>query len=145
MAEEQGPGLGGAFALALTEFAEKAGARADEAMREVVLEVFSRIISRSTDVVDKGRFRANWQYGLGAVPASVLEVAGTSEAPAPPAAPPTLAPGTGTGTVHFIVNNLPYARRLEYGYSAKGSKMVRTTIADFAGIVDGAAEKVRGT
>lgn len=117
--------------------------RADETVREVVFEIESRVISRSTAVVDTGRFRANWQYGWGAAPVGLISEGGTTEAPAPPAEPAALAPGKGWGYVHYIVNNVPYARPLEYGHSKKGSAMVRTTIADFAGIVDGAAEKVR--
>jgi len=134
--------MAGQFELSLIEFGREAGDRADEAIREVVLECFSRVIARSTPVVDTGRFRANWQYGLGAVPAGLISDGGTTEAPAAPAQPVALAPGTGWGNVHYIVNNVPYARPLEYGHSAKGSAMVRTTIADFAGIVDGAAARV---
>lgn len=153
MAEEQGPWLRGGFELALREFAEKAGDRADAAVREVVLEVWSRVIARSTPVVDTGRFRANWQYGIAEAPigetisggrdrAGRFAKTGTTEAPLPPPGAIAIEPGTGWGNIHYIVNNVPYARRLEYGHSAKGSKMVRQTIADFAGIVDGAAARV---
>jgi hypothetical protein len=135
---------GGSFELQIREWAAKAGENADMVVRQVALEAWSRIISRSTPVVDTGRFRANWQYGFDTAPTAPLEVNGTSEAPAPAADAPAIAPGMGAGHVHYIVNNVPYARRLEYGHSTKGEGMVRTTVADFAGIVDGAVAEVQG-
>lgn len=133
---------GGNFELSIRQFVAKAKERADEVTREVVFTCQDRIISRSTAVVDTGRFRANWQYGFDAKPGGLVNVNGTTEAPAPAATMAQLAPGTGAGHVHYVVNNVPYARRLEYGHSTKGEGMVRTTVADFAGIVDDVAKEV---
>lgn len=126
----------GQFEMSLRRFAQEAGETADAAVRSVALEVWSRVISRSTPVVDTGRFRANWHFGIDVIPTAIIEPVGDMTAPLPAAAPPTLGPGMGLGHTLYIVNTVPYARPLEYGHSAKGEGMVRTTIAEFNAIVD---------
>lgn len=131
----------GPFELQLRQFAERTGEKADAAVRTVVLEVWRRLIIRSP--VDTGRFRANWSYGYGAPPKGAIPVAGTSESPAAAAPPPKLTNGIG---VHYLVNNVPYARRLEYGWSKQApAGMVRITALEFVGIVDDAAGLVNST
>lgn len=129
----------GPFEMKLRQFAEKAKGRADAAVRQVVLDVWGRVIVRSP--VDTGRFRANWQYSTGQMPTRIIEVEGTTEKPAP--APTPAGVVQGAGVVHYLGNNLPYARRLEYGHSDQAPQgMVRLTIAEFKGIVDDAARAV---
>lgn len=117
------------------------GGDAEQAVRRIVLEVWGRIIVRSP--VDTGRFRANWIYSVNATVGGVVQVSGTTEAPAAPAEPPTLPAGQVLERVHFIQNNLPYARRLEDGYSSQApTGMVALTLREFAGIADEAARSV---
>lgn len=132
----------GSFSLQIAEFAAKAKGRADSAVRKVALEVGRRVILRSTPVVDTGRFRANWRFGYDTPPKGIIETSGTSNSPAAPA---DVAPITEKvlGRVVWWVNNVPYARKLEYGHSQKAQGMVRLTIVEFASIVDGAAREVR--
>jgi hypothetical protein len=131
----------GPFELQLRQFAEKTGDKADAAVRTVVLEVWRRLTIRSP--VDTGRFRANWSYGYGSAPTGAAKPGGTSRSPAPAAPLPKIAQGIG---VHYLVNNLPYAQRLEYGWSKKApAGMVRITAVEFVGIVDDAAALVNAT
>lgn len=135
------------FALDLQAFATKAGARADLAVKRVVAGMAESIIEMSP-VGDGdywknpppkgyvgGRFRANWDYGFGAAPTRQYEdldktgaistrriLAGLSAAP--------------SAGVHFIANNLPYAVRLENGWSRQAPVgMVGVTVLKFNQVV----------
>lgn len=129
------------FVLSIKNFAAAAGEAADEAVRRVALEVGRRVISRSTPVVDTGRFRANWQFGYDNPPMGETGTFGTSSTPAAPAQVPAMAEPM-LGRVVYWVNNVPYAWQLEYGWSSKGKGMVRLTVAEFADIVDDAGKEV---
>lgn len=133
--------MSGTFALQLSQFAEKAKENADKAVRGVALEVWGRLIYRSP--VDTGRFRGNWQLTVNSPPAGTIAVSGTSESPAPPPPTPDLIPGQGISGPIYLGNNLPYAQRLEFGYSNQApSGLVGITVLEFAGIVDQEAKKV---
>ncbi len=123
----------GSFTLQLSEFAQKAGAAADEAVKNVALDVYGRVVLRSP--VDTGRFRANWRISVGSLDLTT--------SPGVTAKPPIL-PGKVAGQVIYISNNLPYARTLEYGHSKQAPQgMVRLTVAEFSSIVDKAANEAR--
>lgn len=91
-----------------------------------------------------GRFRANWQYGEGQANLTVTEdvdaegkgfitrlQAGMGEEPA--------------GKVHFFTNSLPYARRIEDGWSHRQAPqgVVRLTAMEVQQYVDEAVKEVR--
>ena len=125
------------FKLALTQFAEKAGAQADLVIRKVALDITSRVVDRSP--VDTGRFRANWTLQIGAIDYTTTQAVDPGgEATASRLA--SALPKTVTGTVIYIANSLPYAWRLETGYSKQApAGMVGLTVAEYASIVDRAA------
>lgn len=148
--------MAGPFELALREFAKKSGERADVAVREVVLEIASRLIYRSP--VDTGRFRGNWFYTLGqlnrglvmgAQAQTAAEIYQGAEAVVRYAAVLQNMgdlPADAGGKVHFIQNNLPYAWPLERGHSGQAPNgMVGLTLQDFAAITDKAVLKARAT
>jgi hypothetical protein len=139
------------FALDLRAFTEKAKLASDTVVRKVVLDIGKELVERSP-VGDAtlwssppppgyvgGRFRANWQYQFDAPATGTLPdidpsggasnrriLAGVSAAPA-------------IG-VHYLVNNLPYARRLEDGHSSQAPKgMVGLTVIGWRQYVDKAA------
>jgi hypothetical protein len=128
------------FALQIAKFVEKAKGNADLVVRKVALDLFSRVITKSP--VDTGRFKGNWQVAIGSIPAGTVEIndkAGTA----------TIAKVTAealnmrAGEVIYLVNNLPYARRLEYGHSKQApAGMVRITIEEFNAAVNKAANEV---
>ena len=130
----------GPFELQLRAFAEKAKDNADQVTRKVVLDVWARIIERSP--VDTGRFRGNWTYSINAKVDQTKAVAGTSASPAPAPGAPDVEDGA-FGRVHFITNSLPYAQRLETGYSNQAPLgMVGLTVTEFNAIVGNAAREV---
>ena len=123
----------GSFADQVKAWERKTAAKMDLAVRKIAIEMFKRIILKSP--VDTGRFRGNWQLAIGSVPNGTLELddkTGTA----------TIAKGAATalgfnaGETIFFANNLPYARRLEEGYSQQApSGMVALTVQEFQSVV----------
>lgn len=129
------------FTLDIQAFVAKAKKNPETVMRSVSLKLFSAIIKESP--VDTGRFRGNWQT-TGVTPATGL-IAGVdptgNKAVNSAATFITNAPGWDTFT---LTNNLPYAERLEYGWSKQAPVgMVRINIARFQQLINEEAAKVR--
>ncbi|HBC7939267.1 TPA: HK97 gp10 family phage protein [Escherichia coli] len=129
------------FALDVSKFVEKAKKNPEKVMRQVSIKLFSAIIKASP--VDTGRFRMNWMAS-GGTPAS-----GTTDAT-------DKSGNTATGNVtNFVLkaadwkeftltNNLPYAQRLEYGWSQQAPQgMVRTNVSRFQQLINEEANKVK--
>lgn len=122
-------------------WADKANKRIDLAVQKIALEAFTRVILRSP--VDTGRFRGNWLVSIGSAqggftedvdPSGVIIISDVKETVL------TLK----AGQTIYLVNNLPYARRLEYGYSTQAPEgMVRITALEFQPIVQAVAEQIR--
>jgi hypothetical protein len=93
----------------------------DEHTRKTALLVWRGVILRSP--VDTGRFRSNWQIGTGAMPSGTTDNTG---------GPMSFNVGGDLmGKTVYIVNNLPYARRLEEGWSDQAPHgMVAITLAE---------------
>jgi len=129
------------FALDVRNFVEKTKRNNETVMRQVSIKLFSTIIKSSP--VKEGRFRMNWQ-------------------PAGPSPATGIVPGfdlTGNKSISAVVNfingssqwqeftlanNLPYAQRLEYGWSKQApTGMVRVNVLRFQQLIDEEAAKVR--
>lgn len=140
------------FALDLQAFAQKAGARADLVVKRVVAGMAESIIEMSP-VGDGaywqrpppkgylgGRFRANWDYGFGAAPTRQYEELDKTGAISTQRilGGLTAAPSAG---IHFIANNLPYAQRIENGWSRQAPVgVVGVTVLKFSQVVRGAVQ-----
>lgn len=129
------------FTLDVQAFIAKAKKNPETVMRSVSLKLFSAIIKASP--VDTGRFRGNWQT-TGVTPATGL-VAGVdptgNKAVNSAATFITNAPGWDTFT---LTNNLPYAERLEYGWSKQApTGIVRVNVIRFQQLINEEAAKVR--
>lgn len=128
------------FALDLARFAEKAEGNAEKIVRKVGIDMFSRTVERTP--VDTGRARANWNVSIGSASFRVSEETDKG--------------GESTkarirNALHdwkqgdiYLMNSLPYIRRLEYdGWSGQAPQgMVRITVAEFQTFVDVAARTV---
>lgn len=119
--------MAGAFSADLTNFLRHCDGNIDKAHRMAVVLVAQGTVLGSP--VLTGRFRANWQFGK-VLPQGTLPGLDTSGAA-------TIARMAGqvtsvkAGGEVWIVNNLPYAGRLEYGYSQQApAGMVRVTLAN---------------
>lgn len=129
------------FSLNIKAWCDKAKDRADLVVRKVALDVGSRVVMRSP--VDTGRFRANWQYGVGQPNPTVLEAVdkdgSTSIA--------RISAGSATaklGDVIYVSNSLPYALRLEAGWSQQApAGMVGLTVQEFQAAVNRSAAEAK--
>lgn len=139
------------FSLDLTEYAKRTGARMDTIVRGVVMGLAERIDERTPvgnpDIWQfpksappgyaGGHARKNWQYKFGSAPTGEVEgidAKGSRTAQNAILAGVRASPGAG---VHYLANNVPYAERLENGWShvqAPGG-MVKLAVIDFQGIV----------
>src|SRR4051812_49190542 len=127
----------GTFELDIGRFVAKAKGNIDLVIRKISLDLFKRVIMKSP--VDTGRFRGNWQVAIGSIPAGVLAVndkSGTVTINRVQAAVLQLK----AGDTITLINNLAYARRLEYGYSKQApAGMVRLTLQEYPLVVTKAA------
>jgi hypothetical protein len=140
------------FALDIAKFANKAKGNADKVVRKVVLDIGSRVVERSP-VGDAshwkrppppgyvgGRFRANWQHGVGEMPKTVFDTVDDVSNERIAAS----LNGGDAFAVHYIVNNLPYSIALENGHSQQATPggIVGLTVAEFGNIVRDAVKEV---
>lgn len=131
------------FALDLERLVQKYKARADDVVALTVTKIAAELDKRSPVGDAKfwkndppagyigGHFRANWQLGVNVVPRAEkpgVDRNGTVALPAIVAAIPDQA----AGNVYYLANNVPYARRLEYGWSRQApSGLVGLTVTKF--------------
>lgn len=131
------------FAADISKFVAKANGNVDRVVRKVILDIGSKIVLRSP-VGDGnlwqsppppgyvgGRFRANWQYGYGQKPSDELAAIDPSGRSSINAILGGVSASKVEGT-HYLVNNLPYAKRLEDGWSTQApTGMVGLTALEF--------------
>lgn len=129
------------FALDVSKFVEKAKKNPETVMRQVSIKLFSAIIKASP--VDTGRFRMNWMASGGTPDSGVTDATDKSG---------NTATGNATSFVlkatdwreFTLTNNLPYAQRLEYGWSQQApAGMVRTNVSRFQQLINEEANKVK--
>ena len=132
--------MSGLFEAQISRFVEKAKGNVDLVVRKVALDMFRRVIMKSP--VDTGRFKGNWQVAIGSIPAGTVQIddkTGTATV----AKVAAVALGMRAGQVIYLVNNLEYARPLEYGHSRQApGGVVRLTIREFSQVVDKAVSEV---
>lgn len=127
-----------AFKRNFSKLLERAGDKADMVVRKVAQDFANSFVLKSP--VDTGRFRGNWNTAFGAPNLSIsTSTEGGAEVRAA-----SILPAYKTGDTIFITNNLPYALRLEYGWSDQAPKgMVRTTIAEYSQYLRRAVAEVK--
>jgi hypothetical protein len=115
------------FAISIEQFIQKTGLRADLVFRRIGLEMYNGCLHYSP--VDIGRFRGSWRIGVNSVVASALPI-GQGSYGVRYQDPPS--PGESVygmqallqarfGQTIYITNNLPYAKRLEEGWSQQNT------------------------
>jgi len=124
----------------IKQFADEVIKKQELAVRKISLEIFTRVILKSP--VDEGRFRGNWQVSIGNVPSGTVEIDDKSGS-ATISKAQAKALSLTAGQVIYLVNNLPYSHKLEYGHSNQAPNgMVRTTVQEFSGVVDQIAKEL---
>lgn len=144
----------GSFMLDLQKFAEKAKAKADDAVGGIVVRVAAELDRRSP-VGDAsywispppkgyvgGRFRGSWNLGVEQLPAGVetIDPSGAAAQGRILAAIPEQA----SGKLYYLVNATPYGRRIEEGWSRQApTGLVGLTAIQFQRFVDEAVGAVQ--
>jgi hypothetical protein len=137
------------FAGDIHKFNVKAQGNTSKVLRGTALAMFGQVVQRTP--VDTGRLRGNWQVELNNIPRSTVKQT------------PSGAISQGNAEINrskandaiYIINNLPYARVVEYGlypdgpntaggYSRQSPQgMVRVTVAEFRREVEKQARSVK--
>ncbi len=130
------------FSTDVTRFVEKTKIKADVVLRKLAFDAFSGVLLRSP--VDTGRFRGSWRIGVNEVDLSTFDPGSgeddDEDAPASAGDPVSseesnralkaLGPAKFGDTI-FVTNNLPYAQRLEDGWSDQAPNgMVSLTVQE---------------
>lgn len=114
------------FAIDMQQLTARAKKQADQVVQKITMELFRSVIVKTP--VDTGRARGNWQCSVGVLPAGVKPDATDSTGAQAISAAATVVNKTPTGNIVYLANNLPYIRRLEYGYSKQApGGMVRVS------------------
>lgn len=129
------------FTLDIKNFVEKAKKNPETVARQVSFKLFSAVIKASP--VDTGRFRMNWQTAGAVAPNGVID--GTDKGGAAAIGDAASYIFAASDWNEFtLTNNLPYAERLEYGWSNQAPQgMVRVNVARFNTLLEEEAAKVR--
>lgn len=143
------------FSLDIKNFVEKCGKNADLVVKKTVVDMFSSIVEKSpvgnpelwASIAPPGyaggHFRANWQLNINAIPINEVDGIDKSGTRTISKAVSNI-PAKAAGNVYYIVNNLPYAQRLEDGWSTQApSGMVGLTILEFQNYIESALAGLR--
>lgn len=129
------------FAANLNKLCERAGDKAALVVRRAALELQSGMIERSP--VDSGRFKGNWACGIGTLNTDTSQAADASGQGALGRTATTLQ-GWTPGQTIILSNSLPYAKRLENGWSQQAPNgMVRLTVQAYSDAVKKAVESIK--
>lgn len=115
------------WSIPIDKLVKKAGGRIDLVARKATLDLFAAAVRRSP--VDTGRFKANWNVNYGAPDVRTS----TSTAGARATAEVNKVLSLPVGGKVYLTNSLPYAIRLEYGWSKRQAPMgmVRVTAREW--------------
>jgi hypothetical protein len=128
------------FGSQLQAFRRSTGIRMDKVVRKVGFDLTSDIVKLTP--VDTGMARSNWFLGNDRL-TDTDTTASKNGAPSLTRAA-AFASTLHAGGVFFIVNNLPYIMRLEYGSSTQAPNgMARRTVDRWQKTVDAAVEAFR--
>ena len=107
------------FTAQLEAFAKKTNQRIDTVVNKTCFELSNSIVKKTP--VDTGMARNNWMPSI-----NTITDGGNI---------PSMA-NKAYGNIYYFTNNLPYIRRLEYGWSKQAPNgMVRLTLQEFKRVI----------
>jgi len=145
----------GSFALQIRAWVDKTKDDTDKVVRYALASIDQRLVQRSP-VGDGsywkhppppgyvgGRFRGNWQMSIGAPAVGVLDVT-DKDGSATIAAHAGVLAAARAGELQYLVNNLPYAKPIEEGWSRQAPiGLVAITVVEWNNIVENAVNGVK--
>jgi hypothetical protein len=130
------------FSDDIRKFQQKTNLSMDVIVRKVVIDMTVAMVRMSP--VDTGRFRGNWMIGVGSPDVSTIDAVDPDGSTT--VARITSAVGSvQAGGVVYITNSLPYARRLEYGWSKQAPSppgIVRLTVQRYTDYIAAAVKSL---
>ena len=123
-------------------FAAKTNLSMDLVVRKVTIDLSNSVIRLSP--VDTGRFRGNWMLGIGEPNTLVIDAV-DKDGSKSVARIRRLSDLVYAGGVVYITNSLPYARRLEYGWSQQAPSppgIVRLTVQRYTEYIENAVRSL---
>ncbi|MDR0216188.1 MAG: HK97 gp10 family phage protein [Comamonas sp.] len=131
------------FAEDLRALCERAGDKAEQVVRGAALFLGDEMIDESP--VDTGRFKNNWITSAGPRATGTRSSSSKDGSDSKGQLQEQVAAWKPGQTI-WILNNLPYAQRLEYGWSQQApGGMVRLAVQNYSQAVKKAADQVRST
>lgn len=128
------------FERSIDNFIKKAKQNPEKVVRQVTVKLYTAIIMSSP--VDTGRFRMNWQATY-KDPATAELIANDPSGRRAVANMTNFVMTYPEWDDFRLTNPLPYAERLEYGYSRQAPQgMVRVNVARFQRLIDEAASRM---
>lgn len=145
----------GTFALQIAAWVQKTKDDTDKVVRYCLASIDGRLVSRSPVGDAKywkhpppkgyagGRFKGNWQMSIGSPAMGALDVI-DKDGKATIAAHAGIVASAKAGEVFYLMNNLPYANRIEKGWSRQAPVgLVAITVVEWNNIVDAAVNGVQ--
>tara|TARA_R110000850_G_scaffold144598_1_gene266659 strand:- start:232 stop:615 length:384 start_codon:yes stop_codon:yes gene_type:complete len=123
------------FKLDLKKFNKKTTHITEEVFKGTVIGLFNKVVSRTP--VKTGRLRKSWQPTINSPSVSLKKANGDAII--------TKVSQAKLGDSIFLVNNLPYAQKIEAGSSNQApAGMVRVTVAEYQKIINENVIKAKG-
>lgn len=144
------------FSLDISMFCEKAKVNSELVVKKIAIDMLAKVVDRSPvgnpelwadpsagNGYVGGRFRGNWQVSFD-IPATgetgAIDKNGGATKQAGSAVIQAFTSSVGS---IYLMNNVPYAQRLEYGWSGQAPQgVVRITVAEFDAFVRKAVEEL---
>lgn len=127
------------FSLDVSKFKNDAINSVDKTTRGTAIALWRAVILDSP--VDSGRFRGNWFASFGA-PSEITTTVSDKQGTRTASKAAQVVQSAPNNQTFWLSNNLPYAERLEFGWSDQAPEgMVRTNIARFQRILEEEANK----
>ena len=127
-----------AFKRNFAKVLQSVGEKADLVVRKTALELQSSMIRMSP--VGVGTFRGNWQAGIGSINTTTTDAANSDAL----GRSTTVLQGWKAGQTIYLTNSMPYARRLEFGWSKQApAGMVRLSVQNLEAYMKKAAESIK--
>lgn len=117
------------FAIDISQLVTRAKGRTDDVVQKITMELFRAVILRTP--VDTGRARGNWECTVGRPGTKVDQSAADRAGSGALSAASGVVSKTPAGSIVYLSNNLPYIRRLEYGYSKQAPVGMVRVSAEF--------------
>jgi len=124
----------------INKFRQKVDKVATGIFRGTSIDVLTRVIIRNP--VDQGTSRGNWFTTINSPSKEIDEKIKDKNGARSIGRAKGITRSVKLGNSIYLINNLPYIKRLEDGYSVqRPNGMVKVTVAEFKNIVDANARK----